>query len=68
MKMNIPNKLIIFTRNKQVSRIKTCKKTQKQLYEQFHELADIASVRLLLIYTVEKADHNPVYTTKIQFT
>lgn len=41
---------------------------EKQLYEQFHELTDIASMRLLLIYTVEKADHNPVYMRKMQLT
>lgn len=60
MKMDVPNKLIVLIRNKQVSRKKMYKKEQK-LCDQFHEDADIASIKLLLSYTGEKADHNPVY-------
>ena len=60
MKMDVPNKPIILIRNKQVSRIKMYKKEQK-LCDQFHEDADIASIKLLLSYTGEKADHDPFY-------
>lgn len=59
MKMDVPNKLIVLIRNEQVSRIKTCKKEQ-QLCDQFHEDADIASIKLLPGYAGEKADHDPV--------
>lgn len=56
------------TRNMESIKDKNMQRTQKHLYEQFHELADTASMRLLLIYIVEKADHDPVYMRKIQFT
>jgi len=60
MKMDVPNKLIILIGNKQVSRIKIYWKAQK-LCDQFHEDAVIASIKLLLSYTGDKADHDPVY-------
>lgn len=36
-------------------------KKEQKLCDQFHEDADIASIKLLLSYTGEKADHDPVY-------
>jgi len=61
MKMDVPNKLIIFIRNKQVSRKKkkAYKKNQK-LCDQLHKDTNNASIKLPLSYISEKADHDPV--------
>lgn len=61
MKMDVPNKLIIFIWNKQVSRKKKTYKKKQKLCDQFHEDTNIASIQLLLSYTSKKADHDPVY-------
>lgn len=61
MKMDVPNKLIIFIRNKQVSRKKKKKHIRKtRSFVISFTKTNNASIKLPLSYISEKADHDPV--------